>query len=626
VFGNYDNSNLEQIIIPLEKFSPFPTADQHVEWESLPKSLREKQIKEGEKYLNYQWSSLPATLFMEFGRNGNRTRFQEPHYKRREALTSLVIAECMEGKGRFIDDIINGVWCICEESFWGVSAHNYVSKRQRSLLPDVSEPIIDLFAGETAGLLAWIYYLLRSELDNVSVLVSKRIRKELKQRILDPYLERDDFWWMGLNTNRKVNNWNPWCNSNCLTAFLLLEKDPQRRTQAVAKTLRSLDRFLNVYHNDGGCDEGTSYWDRAGGALFDCLELLYSATNGKISLYDEPLIKEIGRFLYRGYIDGDYFINFADGDAKVKISADLVNRYGRRINDQELMALGASAHPINRDHNDVYKRRWNLLQRQIPALFNYEKITAAESKPIYIKDTWLNGIQVMASREQQESAEGLYLAAKGGHNDESHNHNDVGQFIIYANGRPLVIDVGVETYTAKTFSADRYEIWTMQSAYHNLPTVNGIQQNPGGDYKATQVDYQVDDKQVGFSFNIDSAYPKEAGIESWKRYFKFNRDENPYIKITDDFKLKNDSEDIKMSLMVPYEPQFDESSSIIIQDADLIGVRVDYDADTLSVSSERIPIEDDRLQPVWGEQLYRITLKANAPLSQAVWELKVHQL
>ena len=70
----------------------------------------------------------------------------------------------------------------------------------------------------------------------------------------------------------------------------------------------------------------------------------------------------------------------------------------------------------------------------------------------------------------------LCLAVKAGDNADSHNHNDTGSFTVYKNGLPLIIDVGVESYTQKTFSPRRYEIWTMQSAYHNLPTINDIMQ------------------------------------------------------------------------------------------------------------------------------------------------------
>jgi hypothetical protein len=81
-------------------------------------------------------------------------------------------------------------------------------------------------------------------------------------------------------TDREVNNWNPWINSNWLASVLLLERDPQRRVRAFAKIARSLDRFIDAYPDDGGCDEGPSYWGRAGASLFESLELLHAATGG----------------------------------------------------------------------------------------------------------------------------------------------------------------------------------------------------------------------------------------------------------------------------------------------------------------------------------------------------------
>ena len=87
--------------------------------------------------------------------------------------------------------------------------------------------------------------------------------REIDTRILTPNLERDDFWWMGFG-DRRVNNWNPWVNSNWLTCTLLMEPDEDRRVASVYKILRSLDNFLVPYPRDGGCDEGPSYWGRAG--------------------------------------------------------------------------------------------------------------------------------------------------------------------------------------------------------------------------------------------------------------------------------------------------------------------------------------------------------------------------
>ena len=48
-------------------------------------------------------------------------------------------------------------------------------------------PYIDLFAAETAALLAWVYYFLKGPLDRQSQAVCRRIETEVKHRILDPY-------------------------------------------------------------------------------------------------------------------------------------------------------------------------------------------------------------------------------------------------------------------------------------------------------------------------------------------------------------------------------------------------------------------------------------------------------
>jgi hypothetical protein len=434
-------------------------------------------------------------------------------------------------------------------------------------------------------------------------------------------MERNNFWWMGYNKDRLVNNWNPWINSNCLTVFLILEEDSGLRNRAIAKAVDSLDKFMDVYHSDGGCDEGTSYWGRAGGSLFDCLEQLYIASNGKINFYNEPIVKEIGRFIYKSFISGKYFINFADGGAKVDIPADLVYRYGKRIGDQKLMDMGSSAYNL---YNFKETHIVSLL-RELPQIFNYSEIRAASYQPPYIRDSWLGDIQVMAARQQEGSAEGLYLAAKGGHNDESHNHNDVGQFIVYSDGKPAIIDIGVETYTAKTFSPQRYEIWTMQSAYHNLPTVNGVQQAPGSEFKAVNPVYYSDDVKAQLAIDISGAYPKEAGISSWKRTFLLNRQGEAYVEITDDFVLDKPSDDVMLSLMTPCEPKIDARGKLILSGTDMKGILVELDSMDPSISIEHIVIEDGRLLPIWGDHLFRVVLKAKAASGRSVWKMKITQ-
>jgi hypothetical protein len=518
-------------------------------------------------------------------------------------LLDLVLAECVEGTGRLLDEIVNGIWTTCEETYWGLPAHLGLQKAG-SGLPDVEEPTVDLFAAETASLLAWTSYLFGAQLDKVSPLVRERIHAEIQRRVLEPNLRRIDFWWMGLDPDvtRRMNNWNPWINSNWLTCALLEERDEKRRTAAVHKSVRSLDRFLDSYHDDGGCDEGPSYWFHAGGSLFDCLELLHSASGGAIDVYDIPLVKEIGRYIYRAHIYDDWVVNFADASAKVELSGDLIYRYGRRIGDARMQSLGAWAAARAESPGTS-----GSIARRMYALFNAGEIAKPPRAQPLVRDVWLPGTGIMAARIQEGSPRGLYLAAQAGHNAESHNHNDVGNFIVFADGKPAIIDVGVETYSAKTFSSRRYEIWTMQSAYHNVPTIGAVMQAAGREFEATGAEYRSGDTAAEFSLDIAKAYPAEAGLKSWRRRLRLDRARNE-LEIRDTYSMTKPAPHISLTLMTPANVATSTAGTL-----DLGLVRVHYDAAALTPRIEEIKIDDARLLRTWGERLHRILLVADRP-------------
>ena len=112
--------------------------------------------------------------------------------------------------------------------------------------------------------MAWTYYFLKDEFDKVSPLINERIIEEVNRNLINPYFARDDYWWMGFG-GQQVNNWNPWINYNVLQALMLIEKDPERVRQGVWKLMKSTDFFFSMYHEDGACDEGPTYWSGASG-------------------------------------------------------------------------------------------------------------------------------------------------------------------------------------------------------------------------------------------------------------------------------------------------------------------------------------------------------------------------
>ncbi|MBI4978569.1 MAG: heparinase II/III family protein [Spirochaetes bacterium] len=597
----YGADSIRAKLISRDNYHPFP---RYGEKKPLDDAAAVKEaVCNGEQYLGRVWGILPAIRYGDFARDGNRSRFEALYFERRTAIAALLFAEYAEQKGRFANDIINLVWAVCEESTWVLPAHNNHSAKAPRALPDVEADIyIDLFSAMTGSLLTWVHYFLADIFDKESPLIARRIAYEIERRIIVPYAA-SDFHWTGLaNPNDHPNNWNPWINSNVLPAILVLDSDDERRTLGVVKSMASIDRFLAGYHPDGGCDEGPGYWNAAGASLFDYLDILHTATDGAVNVFSEPLIGNIGRYIMGVHIADDYFVNFADSPPVVGVSADLIRRYGEAVGDAALTAFGTSKLA---GEKPPHSHAW-MSFRGIRALLNRPENRRRHAEPPLVASAWMEGIQVMTARETAGSTRGLFVAAKGGHNAESHNHNDVGSFIVYADGKPVIIDAGVETYTKKTFSRERYEIWTMRSPYHNLPAFNGIEQQAGRQFAARDVRYVSDKDRVSLSMDIASAFPETAGIRSCGRTVALDRALHAVI-VTDEFVLAKPGSAV-FSLMTSRDVAISETVITLSANGER-SVRIALSGLSCAVSAERIAIHDERLGS-WGDHITRILLNA----------------
>ena len=582
-----------------DDFSPFPSYGSKT-WHKLPEEVKAHYLAGAEHLKDLKWKSLPANLYMDFAKNGNRSRYEKVCFERRRNLFTLMMAECIEGKGQYIDDIINGIWLICEESTWVVPAHNhvYADRVQRELV-DIEEPvIIDLFSAETGSLLSWVYYFLGSVIGETAPLVKRRIELEMDRRILKPYLARDDFGWMGLCHDNPVNNWNPWINSNVLVAYLIFA-DKDMKIKGIEKVIKSTDRFLSFYAEDGGCDEGPGYFGVAGASLLDLLEELDIATNSAVYLHNDEMIKNMARYIYRVYIGGMYYVNFADAHAQVAVSAGLLYRTGKKIGDKNL--TGFASYLMENEYTGKWYANpsrgiWCLFRNLSNIFQNYEE-KAEFNPPEFF---WFEGIQVLTARDKK-----MFIAAKGGNNNESHNHNDIGNFILYHNSKPIIIDAGVETYSRKTFSPERYSIWTMQSCYHNTPTINGYDQLPGLEMKADAVSFSRNNGISILKMDIKKAYPAEAQIQQYTRKFTFKPGE--YFEISDSYALTTCAKPLVVNFLV-YNTPVVENGRVSLGE----GVSMSYNDAEFTASVEVIEITDGQLLQDWGkESLYRITFTQN---------------
>ena len=617
--GRISEAQLAAILLPADRWHPYPTIDERDRWAAVPAAIGQAYVRAAERELHADWGQIPATVTLRYVRDGNRKQYDDLSGARRTRLATLVMGEVLENKGRFLDDIANGIWAISEQTFWGSTAHLGVQRRG-SGLPDVTEPVVELFSAETAALFAWTDYLLGKKLDGVSPLLRERIRVEVDRRILTPALERDDFGWMGFGRQKIVNNWNPWIASNWLASALILERDPQRRGRTVYRIMRSLDVFMNGYPDDGGCDEGPGYWDRAGASLFDNLELLRSATNGGVDIYAQPLVRHMGRYIYRAYIKDAYVVNMGDAPAKARPDPELVYAYGKRIGDPVMSGFGS----FLAQRRGQYAPGSSTLGRILPALFVADEVRAAPAREPLLADVWLPDLQFMAARSAAGSSEGFYLSAFGGHNAQSHNHNDVGNFVVYADGTPVLIDVGVETYTAKTFSAKRYEIWTMQSGYHNLPTINGIMQKEGSAFRARDVRYDTDARRARLSMDIAGAYPPEAQVDRYVRTVSLDRSART-VTLGESYSLREWTVPLRLNLMTPLLVDISHPGEVRLRATDGTGPGfvVRFDRAQFDATTEEVRIDDARLLPIWGPRLARVVLTAKGKALEGEHHLTV---
>lgn len=498
-------------------YNRYPNISDRAAWDSLSDEVRTKLIKAGEEAGKEPWTQLFISDFLEFSKSGNRVRFEDKYFPRRRKLNKLVMAECVENKGRFLDDILDGLYLILEETTWCLPPHNsYERDAVQETLPDVTRQIIDLFQAESGAEVAFTEYLLRPVFEKISPYISIYVNERLKERIFEPY-NNVHFWWMGDGV-QTMCNWTPWIVQNVLLCALTRPKEVLGDGGCgpfLEKAAKSIDYFLDEYGEDGGCNEGAQYYSHAGLCLFGCLELIDGATDGSRSvfggssekiknddntcfhrIYQEKKIRNIANFIVKMYVGGGYYVNFADCSALPGKRTAREFLFGKAIGDEVLASFAAADFRTESDSQKLISEEINLFYHVMQA-FAYDEMMAYPESKVLPEDSWYESMGLMVARDQ------IYtLAAKAGNNGDSHNHNDVGSFTIYKNGAPFVIDLGVGTYTKKTFSDRRYELWTMQSQFHNVPTfvdmehMSAVQQSSqvqGNDLQSLQS--QVNDVQ-----------------------------------------------------------------------------------------------------------------------------------
>lgn len=538
------------------------------------------------------YAPLLATDYMRFERDGNRSVYEDIYFGRRMALFVQTSLEAMSNDGSRIDRIINLLWLILEETTWCVPAHSSQGKNS-DCLPCNDMYVLDLFAAETGALLIWVHNTLKQKLDAVSVNITPRIIAKVRERICETY-RNSYFCWMGYN-EPKVNNWNPWINSNVILTVQTVYGDCEEAWTLMESIIKSLNCYAICQPKDGACDEGITYWGVSHLCFIEALYSLYVYSDGTVNLLEEPQVVNMFEFYEKMYIGNNYVVNFADCTAKNEGDYGTIYKFAKRMNNSRMFDLGKRLYDLS---NGICFRARSKFTRI------FDKVLAEKAYKDNIEiigetnGSLIESTQIITARTKS----GIFFAAKGGNNDESHNHNDVGNFIIYKNNIPFIIDSGNMEYTKDTFSDKRYTIWTNMSEYHNLPKIGGYNQCYGADYKAKIV--KATNKE--FFVDISEAYENRKSIKEWTRKFVITDDS---IDVCEQYSLSQ-NEEVVLNFISAVKPEISEQCIEFSNDGVIL--KMNINTKEFDISVEEICIGKDKvLNRSWDGNIYRCKLSKN---------------
>ena len=614
-------------LAPPEASLPVPPASDRTVWGAdrvHTATLRDLRERAGSER-GTPWPVPLAQDYARYFRDGDRDRYEQIVFDRQRRLTRAAVLAAATLDPQWTDEVADGVTLLCEQSSWCWPAHDDTLRRHGAIVPTVTDPCLDLGAGEVAGQLAWLDHLLGDQLDAHVPGLRARIRYEVDRRVLTPFATRRDWHWLGLDGD--VHNWNPWIHGNVLVAALRLVDgvdDARRRADLVDLVVEGLDRYLASLPADGAIDEGYSYWWNGACRLLEALELVDHATGGALGDVAADALRETVAFPHRVHLGGAWYLNHADGPARPSPYQpwDALHRAARRMGDRDAQAHAAA----HRRPDGPAGHEAQGLGRLLRALTDPHWLAAAPAASPLPRHVWFASTQVLLARPETGASDGLTLAVKGGHNGEHHNHDDVGSVVVALGGVPVLVDAGRPTYTAQTFGPDRYGIWTMQSSWHNAPEIRGSAQGHGKGFAARDVSAVRDDAGSRLNLDLAAAYPRDD-VRHWRRTAGLDR-ATGRVTVRDSWELADIESDgpSRIHLVVAGEVRLGAGYADITALEDAGTVRLRWQPATAPCTATVRELDDPMLREVWGQRLTRLELDVTALTPVGTLELIVEEL
>ena len=575
-------------VLPQEQFQPAPSIKNREYWNRI------KDSESGNKYLEKAKGFLdvspevPITdsIYRLANKEGNRGIYKPRYYRTMERLEHFILGECLENEGRFLPQIVTYSRAIMAMKSWLHPNHddadNGVLEGRRMT--------IDLGARKFGAVLALAESLLAEKLSEE---LRTEIDANLKRRINDTYLKSARYqdgnnkWMTG------TSNWNSVCTSGAILTIITSTKSYDERLAAVGAALNSMNDYLTGFGDDGYCSEGLGYWGYGFGHYLYLAQILYDYSDGGVDLFqfDNPdKLRNVGNFPENFEIQKGTCAPFADGVSSISSSGSnfanvLSTRHYGAIRPSEIRMEEAAE---------------QLIAWQNPEMFKVSDSKVASDVPDH---TYFDDFGMVISRGKQEIP--FSMAVKAGHNDENHNHSDVGTYELFLDTDMISGDIGAPSYTAGAFSPDNP---ARSSWGHPVPMINGALQSNGIEFKGiiTETDFsETMDKVV---MNIKPAY-EILTLQSLTRTMTNDKSGSGTVTIEDYFKASEEV-DFGTAIMTLNAYEILNDSTVIIQsDNHEVKAQIKAEGFKVQIQDSTVPVKNLREKG----PAYRIGINAVEP-------------
>ncbi len=466
---------------------------------------------------------LTNEMYLEYSKTGSREANNGPYPVWTKRLAYFAVAECLENQGRFLPEIEAQLAALFAERSWTLSFHD------PKLESFHGQPIVDLGAAMRAWILATVDHLLGEKLRPET---RAELRAQIKRRVWDPYRAEID----GSNKGSHAwfakcdFNWNAVCHAGVVGSALALLPRREDRAWFVAAMEMYVSNFLKGFSPDGYCSEGVGYWTYGFGHYALMADTVGRATNWQVDLLAPEIVGKILSFPDRLEIAPGIYPAFSDNLPNIRPGSwvkPLVERHLNGSSQQVIPVNGITMH----GHGAMLYETMALAfpEKNLPAA------TEKEAGTMGLRDSFPDAGIVVARTANSSTDQGFGIAFKGGNNDEHHNHNDVGSYVLVFNGKPLLVDPGSEMYAARTFGPRRYESKVLNSYGHSVPVVAGQLQDTGPDARGDMAVIESTDEADTYLLDFKAAYTKSVpSLNKLTRKVTFTRLPAPSVEITDE--------------------------------------------------------------------------------------------